>query len=104
MSSNLIYRKILIRSLLSFLSKHYHFYEFPEEGYSIEWEEDDLGKWRRVDAEIQEFCFIIPIAYDRCIKLYSSIKRTGEHIGESHDKGKDAVRLVAADTVTLEPI
>lgn len=51
--------------------------------------------------EIKEFCDIIHISKKEVLKLYSSIEKRTER---SRSVGRDSIKVVAADSETLEPI
>lgn len=72
--------------------------EFPD--YSSDWTRKD-GSWQRVEANIKEYCYIIPLTNRICIKVYSSVDRDTDL---SRGKGKDSIKFVAARENDLKPI
>lgn len=82
-----------------FLRRWVHSELLPHE-YKFDWEEGG-ARWNKVDTEIKEYCYRIPLAPGYCIKLYSSVDR---RTNKSREIKKDAIRVVAARDTDLKPI
>ena len=72
--------------------------EFPD--YNFDWKRED-GSWQKVEANIKEYCYIIPLTNGICIKVYSNVDRCTDL---SRGKGKDSIKFVAAKESDLKPI
>lgn len=97
------YKEIQRSDFERFLDSICDYAEFDKQHYNFDFNEEVPGKWRRVESQINEYCYYIAVNLDRgyCLKVYSSIERD-ENI--SRESGIDAIRVVAANALTAEPI
>lgn len=97
------YKTIRREEFESFLESICDFAEFDAAHYLFDFVEESPGKWRRVDGVIGEYCYYVAVNLDRgtCLKIYSSIERDD---CVSRESGEDAIRVVAANAHTGEPV